>query len=152
MPREFAVPYDTWWFRLPRHATEQTTAPNLLAAFAPGEFAISLTRDDYFQIGYYAAKGSDARLRAEGVERFRERIAGLLPRYADRVGHIRDMADLYLLDVRLNRLDRWYADGLLLIGDAAHAMSPADGWASTSPSRTPWPLPPCSPGHCAATG
>jgi 2-polyprenyl-6-methoxyphenol hydroxylase-like FAD-dependent oxidoreductase len=32
-----------------------------------------------------------------------------------------------LLDVRLDRLRRWYADGLLLIGDAAHAMSPVGG-------------------------
>jgi hypothetical protein len=29
--------------------------------------------------------------------------------------------------VRLDRLRRWYADGLLLIGDAAHAMSPVGG-------------------------
>ena len=32
-----------------------------------------------------------------------------------------------LLDVQLNRLPRWYADGVLLIGDAAHAMSPVGG-------------------------
>ena len=31
------------------------------------------------------------------------------------------------LDVRLERLRRWYGDGLLLIGDAAHAMSPVGG-------------------------
>jgi len=35
--------------------------------------------------------------------------------------------DVKLLDVRLDRLRRWYADGLLLIGDAAHAMSPVGG-------------------------
>lgn len=37
------------------------------------------------------------------------------------------MDDLHLLDVKLNRLERWYAEGVLLIGDAAHAMSPAGG-------------------------
>ena len=35
--------------------------------------------------------------------------------------------DVKLLDVQLNRLRRWYTDGLLLIGDAAHAMSPVGG-------------------------
>ena len=35
--------------------------------------------------------------------------------------------DVKLLDVRLDRLDRWYRDGLLCIGDAAHAMSPVGG-------------------------
>jgi 2-polyprenyl-6-methoxyphenol hydroxylase-like FAD-dependent oxidoreductase len=32
-----------------------------------------------------------------------------------------------LLDVQLNRLPRWYSDGVLFIGDAAHAMSPVGG-------------------------
>jgi 2-polyprenyl-6-methoxyphenol hydroxylase-like FAD-dependent oxidoreductase len=32
-----------------------------------------------------------------------------------------------VLDVRLDRLRRWYTDGLLCLGDAAHAMSPAGG-------------------------
>ena len=32
-----------------------------------------------------------------------------------------------LLDVQLDRLRRWYTDGLLFIGDAAHARSPIGG-------------------------
>ncbi|PRC50348.1 hypothetical protein C6A85_69930, partial [Mycobacterium sp. ITM-2017-0098] len=35
--------------------------------------------------------------------------------------------DVKKLDVKLNRLRRWHTDGLLCIGDAAHAMSPAGG-------------------------
>jgi 2-polyprenyl-6-methoxyphenol hydroxylase-like FAD-dependent oxidoreductase len=45
-------------------------------------------------------------------------------------GHITSLTsfdDVKLLDVQLNRLRRWYTDGLLLIGDAAHAMSPVGG-------------------------
>ncbi|MFJ8626199.1 FAD-dependent oxidoreductase [Kitasatospora sp. NPDC093550] len=126
-PEEFPVPFDTWWFRLPRNADEQGAPPNLAPGFGHGDMALSLTRDDYFQIAYFRAKGSDPQLRAEGIERFRERIALLLPQYADRVDRLASLDDVHLLDVRLNRLDRWYADGLLLIGDAAHAMSPAGG-------------------------
>ena len=37
------------------------------------------------------------------------------------------MDDVKFLDVRLNRLERWHAPGLLCIGDAAHAMSPVGG-------------------------
>ncbi|WP_231497377.1 FAD-dependent monooxygenase [Arthrobacter sp. MA-N2] len=40
---------------------------------------------------------------------------------------IRSMDDLHLLDVKLNRIKPWHKPGLLLIGDAAHAMSPAGG-------------------------
>ncbi|MGC0420194.1 FAD-dependent oxidoreductase [Embleya sp. AB8] len=127
VPREFPVPFDTWWFRLPRHLAEQAQEPRLIPAFRSGEFALSITRNDYFQIAYFIAKGSDARLRTEGIERFRARIADLMPRYADRVDRLPSMDDVHLLDVRLDRLPQWYADGLLCIGDAAHAMSPAGG-------------------------
>ncbi|MBO1419879.1 FAD-dependent oxidoreductase [Streptomyces sp. FH025] len=127
VPTEYPVPFDVWWLRLPRSTAEQTTPPSLEAAFGDGELALSITRGDYFQIAYFQPKGADRRLRAEGVERFRERIARLLPRYADRVDQLASMDDVHVLDVRLNRLGRWYTDGLLLIGDAAHAMSPAGG-------------------------
>ena len=45
----------------------------------------------------------------------------------DRVDELTSLEDVKLLDVQLNRLRRWYTDGLLLIGDAAHAMSPVGG-------------------------
>jgi 2-polyprenyl-6-methoxyphenol hydroxylase-like FAD-dependent oxidoreductase len=32
-----------------------------------------------------------------------------------------------VLDVRLDRLRKWHSDGVLCIGDAAHAMSPVGG-------------------------
>jgi 2-polyprenyl-6-methoxyphenol hydroxylase-like FAD-dependent oxidoreductase len=78
-------------------------------------------------MGYLGPKGSDARIRSEGVERFRERVGALRPDLADRLDAISSLDDLHWLDVRLNRLRRWYVDGMLCIGDAAHAMSPAGG-------------------------
>jgi 2-polyprenyl-6-methoxyphenol hydroxylase-like FAD-dependent oxidoreductase len=127
VPREFPVPFDTWWFRLPRHPGEQDEVARLNGQFKGDQIALSFTREDYYQIAYFTRKGADPRLRAEGVESFRKRIAELLPQFADRVDHLGSMDQLHLLDVKLNRLDRWYAPGVLLIGDAAHAMSPAGG-------------------------
>jgi orotate phosphoribosyltransferase len=126
-PKEYPVPFDTWWFRLPRHASEKGAVAGIVPAFRHREAMIALFRDDYYQMGYLGPKGMDARIRAEGVERFRERVAGLRPDLADRVDAIRSVEDLHWLDVRLDRLKRWYVDGLLCIGDAAHAMSPAGG-------------------------
>jgi 2-polyprenyl-6-methoxyphenol hydroxylase-like FAD-dependent oxidoreductase len=37
------------------------------------------------------------------------------------------MDEVKHLDVRLDRLRRWHVDGLLCLGDAAHAMSPMGG-------------------------
>ncbi len=127
VPREFPVPFDTWWFRLPRAADETEPVASIAPRFAGSEVLLSLTRKDYHQIAYLAAKGLDAKLRADGVEAFRARVARLRPDLADRVDHIRSMDDLHLLDVKLNRLPRWHQPGLLLLGDAAHAMSPAGG-------------------------
>lgn len=126
-PKEYPVPFDTWWFKLPRHASEKGAVAGIVPAFRGREAMIALFRDDYYQMGYLAPKGADARIRAEGIERFRERVAALRPDLADRVDSIRSIDDLHWLDVRLDRLRRWYVDGLLCIGDAAHAMSPAGG-------------------------
>lgn len=124
-PREFRVPIDTWWFRLPRHDGDGATG---LTVQVHGEdIGITINRTTYYQIAYIAKKGLDPQLRAEGLEAFRTRIAELLPALADRVGEIESMADVKHLDVRLNRLPRWYTEGLLCVGDAAHAMSPAGG-------------------------
>ena len=124
-PRSFPVPFDTWWFRLPRHPGDAASA--LVPAFSGTDVLLSFPRPDYHQVAYFAPKGSDAALRAEGVEAFRDRIARLRPDLADRVDHITSMDDVHVLDVRLDRLTRWWRPGLLCIGDAAHAMSPAGG-------------------------
>ncbi|SFT78921.1 FAD-dependent oxidoreductase [Arthrobacter sp. ov118] len=126
-PKEFYVPFDTWWFKLPRHPSETGEVAGLVPAFGPGEALLALFRTDYYQMGYLAAKGTDARIRAEGIEGFRRRVAALRPDLADRVDAIASLDDLHWLDVRLNRLHPWHINGMLCIGDAAHAMSPAGG-------------------------
>lgn len=126
-PKEYPVPFDAWWFRLPRHASEHGAVAGLVPAFGRGEALLALFRDDFYQMGYLAPKGTDARIRDEGVEGFRRRVAALRPDLADRVDAIRSLEDLHWLDVRLDRLHEWHINGLLCIGDAAHAMSPAGG-------------------------
>lgn len=124
-PHEYPVPVDTWWVRVPRQASDDRGA--VRAAMRGAELALTIDRGDYYQLAYFNRKGFDPTLRVEGVQRFRERIAALIPALADRVDAIASMDDVKFLDVRLNRLPRWYVDGLLCIGDAAHAMSPAGG-------------------------
>ena len=125
--KEYPVPFDTWWFRLPRHGSEQGEVAGVVPSLGDRDAMIALNRTHYYQMGYLAPKGSDAAIRAKGVEWFRQRVAALRPDLADRVNSIRSVDDLHWLDVRLNRLRRWYVDGFLCIGDAAHAMSPAGG-------------------------
>ena len=120
--REWPVPFDVWWFRLPRGASGEYS---LIPRTAPGRAVIMIPREGYFQIAYLIPKGSDAQMRALGLDAFREKVAAAAPE-AD-ISHLTSWDDVKLLDVKLNRLKRWHTDGLLCIGDAAHAMSPMGG-------------------------
>jgi 2-polyprenyl-6-methoxyphenol hydroxylase-like FAD-dependent oxidoreductase len=51
----------------------------------------------------------------------------LEPRFAENVQSLTDWHQVSLLSVASNRCRRWYKPGLLLIGDAAHTMTPAAG-------------------------
>jgi 2-polyprenyl-6-methoxyphenol hydroxylase-like FAD-dependent oxidoreductase len=124
VPRASAAPMDVWWFRLPRHGDDPAGS---IERSTPGQFMIMIDRGDYWQCGYLIRKGTDTERRADGIAAFRARLADLLPWLAGRVDELGSFAEVKLLDVRVERLRRWYADGLLLIGDAAHAMSPVGG-------------------------
>jgi 2-polyprenyl-6-methoxyphenol hydroxylase-like FAD-dependent oxidoreductase len=64
-------------------------------------------------------------VKREGIDAFRARVAKLTGR--DRVDELASFDDVKLLTVTVNRLREWCRPGVLFIGDAAHAMSPAGG-------------------------
>ena len=122
--REYPVTFDVWWFRLPR---EDDAEFSFFPRLAPGKALVVIPRKGYDQIAYLGPKGTDAQLRARGIEAFRRDVSGLLPQATESVATLTSMDDIKHLDVRVDRLRRWHADGLLCIGDAAHAMSPLGG-------------------------
>jgi 2-polyprenyl-6-methoxyphenol hydroxylase-like FAD-dependent oxidoreductase len=124
IPKEYRVNGDLWWFRLPKAAGVGET---LLPRFKDGLFLGVIPRQEYLQTGYFVPKGADARLRARGIEALRQDIVTAIPELSGVVDQLESLDDVKLLDIRLNRLRRWYTEGLLCIGDAAHAMSPAGG-------------------------
>jgi 2-polyprenyl-6-methoxyphenol hydroxylase-like FAD-dependent oxidoreductase len=113
-----------WWFQLPRHEGDPAGGVGRVGS---GQILLAIDRGDHFQNAYLIRKGSDTALRAEGIEAFRRRVAAMVPWLGDRMGAVRDWGDVALLDVRLARLRRWSIEGLLCLGDAAHAMSPVGG-------------------------
>ncbi len=122
--RSFGAPMDVWWFRLPRKPEDPHGLAGVLGA---GHACVCIDRGDYYQVAFVIPKGRDAALRARGIEDFHRGVVSLVPWLAGRVEALTSFDDIKLLDVQLNRLRRWYVDGMLLLGDAAHAMSPVGG-------------------------
>ncbi|MGW3205579.1 FAD-dependent oxidoreductase [Streptomyces sp. NPDC001135] len=120
----FACPMDAWWFRLPR---KEGDPQGLVGAAGDRFLTAMIDRGDYWQCAGLIPKGTDARRRAAGLDRFLAEFAAAAPWMADRVHAVRSWDEVKLLDVRLDRLRRWHRPGLLCIGDAAHAMSPVFG-------------------------
>ena len=118
------TPIDVLWFRLPRRPDETEEE---LGEFVRGCLLVLTNRFEYWQIGYIIPKGYYQQLHAAGLEALRQSVAETMPMLADRVEHLKEWKQVSLLPVETGRLDRWYRPGLLLIGDAAHMMSPIGG-------------------------
>ncbi|GCE48642.1 2-polyprenyl-6-methoxyphenol hydroxylase-like FAD-dependent oxidoreductase [Thermosporothrix hazakensis] len=123
-PTKSSAPIDVLWFRLPRHPEETEQAMGRVQGRV---IFVMLARHDHWQIGYVIPKGSYQQLHAQGLEHFRQTIVKVAPELADRVQVLQDWKQISVLSVEANRLRRWYRPGLLMIGDAAHVMSPVGG-------------------------
>ena len=122
--RDFGVPIDVLWFRL----TKPAGSPEyLLGRIRNGQLMVTIDRDDYFQIAQVIPKGAFAKIQAGGLENYRQNIATIIPEFREVVHELDDWNKIKLLTVQVNRLRQWHRAGLLCIGDAAHAMSPAGG-------------------------
>lgn len=126
-PKKTSPPMDVLWFRLPRKPDDPSNAN--LSVFVGRGYYIALTdRFDYWQVSYVIPKGKYQELRHKSIKEFRESISLLIPEFEDRVDCLKEWSQIPFLSVESNRLSKWYRNGLLLIGDAAHVMSSVGGF------------------------
>ena len=123
-PIKTAPPMDVLWFRLPRKEGDPEESGGRISG---GHLLVVLNRFDYWQVGYGIPTGGYQKIRAAGLDAFRQEIARIEPTWADRLHTLQEWKQISVLSVESNRLPRWYRSGLLLIGDAAHTMSPVGG-------------------------
>lgn len=93
----------------------------------PRQGFVLIDRGDYWQCGFIVRRGTFAEIREGDLEAFRDMVRAVSPLPASRMAEIASWDDVSLLQVRIDRLKRWWKPGLLAIGDAAHAMSPIGG-------------------------
>lgn len=123
-PIATAQAMDVLWFRLPRKEGDPLESGGRLGK---GHVLVMLNRADCWQMGYVIPKGGYQKLRAAGLDALRKELAALLPEWADRFDSLQEWKQISVLAVESSRVKRWYRPGLLLIGDAAHVMSPIGG-------------------------
>jgi 2-polyprenyl-6-methoxyphenol hydroxylase-like FAD-dependent oxidoreductase len=118
------APIDVLWFHLPRIAGATAATGGYIA---PGGFLVVIDRDAYWQCGFVIPKGAFTAMQAAGLDAFRAHIAQIVPALAPATSGIAAWEDVKLLTVQIDRMPVWHREGLLCIGDAAHAMSPVGG-------------------------
>ncbi len=119
-----SVPFDVLWFKL---AARNADPAQSLGTFKDGKAMVMLDRGDYWQCGFLIEKGKLDVMKAAGIKQFRADIASLAPHLKESADAIASFDEVKLLSVTLDHALKWYKDGVLCIGDSAHAMSPVGG-------------------------
>jgi 2-polyprenyl-6-methoxyphenol hydroxylase-like FAD-dependent oxidoreductase len=122
--QEFGVPIDVLWMRISK---KQDDPQQSLGFFQQGKLLVLLDRGDYWQAGFVIPKGGFDEIKARGLQQLQSDIVSFAGFLRDRIAELDDWSKIKLLTVQINRLRDWCRDGLLCIGDSAHAMSPAGG-------------------------
>jgi 2-polyprenyl-6-methoxyphenol hydroxylase-like FAD-dependent oxidoreductase len=121
---QFGVPIDVLWMRISKKDDDPEQS---FGFFQQGQLLVLLDRGDYWQAGFVIPKGQFDDIKERGLAQFQNDIVSFAGFLRDRVAELDDWSKIKLLTVQVNRLREWCCEGLLCIGDSAHAMSPAGG-------------------------
>jgi 2-polyprenyl-6-methoxyphenol hydroxylase-like FAD-dependent oxidoreductase len=122
--KEFGVAIDVLWMWISK---KQDDPQQSFGFFQHGKLLVLLDRGDYWQCGFVIPKGGFDEIKARGLQQLQKDIVSFAGFFSDRAAELDDWSKIKLLTVQINRLRDWCRDGLLCIGDSAHAMSPAGG-------------------------
>jgi 2-polyprenyl-6-methoxyphenol hydroxylase-like FAD-dependent oxidoreductase len=115
---------DFMWFKLPLplHWNESTYRVKIVG----GHHALFIpTYPKMLRVGFNIPKGSLQEVKKQGIQYLHEMVAELEPDIANSVKeNVKSWSDTSVLEIFTTVVPKWYRDGLVLIGDAAHTLSP----------------------------
>ncbi len=118
---DYGAPMDVLWFRISRSSSDPRQSFDCLDK---GRILVMIQKEDYWQVGFVVKKGHVEEAKAQGLDSFRNYTQALAPFLKNRVNEIRSWEQVKSLEVKMNRLKQWSGNGVICIGDGAHAMSP----------------------------
>jgi len=125
-PQRAAPPMDVILTHLPKEAGDAVDEGTIHVG--GGHFVVIFDRGETWLVGYVYLKGGFQALRSAGISELAKNLGEVVPEWKDRFArHLIDWKQCPVLNVESNRLPVWHRPGLLLIGDAAHVMSPVGG-------------------------
>jgi 2-polyprenyl-6-methoxyphenol hydroxylase-like FAD-dependent oxidoreductase len=125
-PVKSSPPMDVLWIHLPKERGD--TANDAILYAGGGHILVVFDRGDIWMVAYVLLKGGFQAIRSAGLGELVRQLAEILPAWKDRFArHVTDWKRCPVLNVESSRVPVWHRPGLLLIGDAAHVMSPVGG-------------------------
>ncbi len=123
-------PMDIVWCKVPSGSDTFNFEEGVRAYAGRGHLLVAYrTWDDALQIGWVILKGNFGSLRERGISEWVDKMADHVS--DDLAEHLRGQRESvekpFLLDTVSDCVEQWSLPGVLLIGDAAHTMSPVGG-------------------------
>lgn len=123
--------YDLLWAKIP---APEGWEPSIKMALVDGQQLSLFTQAlGYVQIGWNIEQGSYPELRRQPFKPFIDQLIQAFPELEQSVSaHIQSWQDFVLLDVYSSKSEIWGKEGVVLIGDAAHTMTPTGAFGLNS--------------------
>lgn len=115
--------FDLLWAKIP---APEGWEPTIRNAIVDGmQLALFTQANGFIQIGWNIKEGSYQEIRKSSLEPYIQKLVGQFPQLHDTVGkHIQSWEDIVPLSVFSSNTDEWIKDSLIIIGDAAHTLTP----------------------------
>ncbi|SUV05606.1 FAD binding domain-containing protein [Priestia megaterium] len=119
--------YDLLWAKIP--APEKWKPTIRFTVVNNQQMALFTQTGGFIQIGWNIKKGSYTSLKKQSVQPFLDQLILAFPQLKESIEqNLHSWKNFILLSVYSSHCDTWVKDGLAIIGDAAHTMTPTGAY------------------------